>query len=86
LGIVLAEENRIVLATSNKKKVFRQLKANPHAEWISMSKNSSTLRVSGDVVFEDDMKTKLNIIENNPVIKKLYARREDEFVEDFLHG
>lgn len=82
-GMIIAEENRIVFGTSNKKKVFRQLKANPHAEWITMAKNSSTLRVSGDVVFEEDMQTKLDIIEQSPIIKKIYGERVEEEFEIF---
>ncbi|WP_176461708.1 pyridoxamine 5'-phosphate oxidase family protein [Anaeromicrobium sediminis] len=85
-GIMIDEENRIVFGTSNKKKVFRQLKANPHAEWIAMAKDYSTLRVSGDVVFEEDMQTKLNIIEKTPVIKKLYTGREDELEIFYLEN
>ncbi|MCT4619590.1 MAG: pyridoxamine 5'-phosphate oxidase family protein [Marinisporobacter sp.] len=77
-GIMITEDNRILFGTSNKRRTFGQLKANPHAEWITKSKNSSTLRVSGDVLFVNDMQTKLNIIENTPVIKKLYTGREDE--------
>ena len=85
-GIMIDEENKIVFGTSNKKKVFRQLKANPHAEWITMSKNSSTLRISGDVVFENDMQTKLNLIEKTPAIKNLYAGRENEFEMFYLEN
>lgn len=83
-GIMITEDNRILFGTSNKRRTIKQLKVNPYAEWITKSKNSSTLRISGDVVIEDDMQIKLYTIENNPVIKKLYAGREDEFEMFYL--
>ncbi|WP_273327296.1 pyridoxamine 5'-phosphate oxidase family protein [Vallitalea guaymasensis] len=83
-GIMITEDNRILFGTSNKRRTINQLKVNPYAEWITKSKNSSTLRISGDVVIEEDMQIKLNTIENNPVIKKLYAGREYEFEMFYL--
>ncbi|WP_304942301.1 pyridoxamine 5'-phosphate oxidase family protein [Vallitalea guaymasensis] len=83
-GIMITEDNRILFGTSNKRRTIKQLKVNPYAEWITKSKNSSTLRISGDVVIEEDMQIKLNTIENNPVIKKLYAGREYEFEMFYL--
>jgi uncharacterized pyridoxamine 5'-phosphate oxidase family protein len=85
-GIMITEDNRILFGTSNKRRTFSQLKVNPYAEWITKSKNSSTLRVSGDVVIEEDMQIKLSTIENNPVIKNMYAGREDEFEMFYLEN
>ena len=85
-GIMIDKDNRILFGTSNKRRTFSQLKVNPYAEWITKSKNSSTLRVSGDVVIEQDMQIKLNTIENNPVIKNIYAGREDEFEMFYLEN
>lgn len=85
-GIMITEDNRILFGTSNKRRTFKQLKVNPYAEWITKSKNSSTLRVSGDVVIEEDMQIKLNTIENNPAIKNMYAGREEEFEMFYLEN
>lgn len=85
-GIMITEDNRILFGTSNKRRTFNQVKVNPHAEWITKSKNSTTLRVSGDVVIEEDMQIKLSTIENNPVTKKLYAGREKEFEMFYLEN
>ncbi len=85
-GIMITDDNRILFGTSNKRRTFKQLKANPHAEWITMSKNSSTLRVRGEVIFENDMQTKLNIMENTPTMKKIYAGREDELELFYLEN
>ena len=85
-GIMITEDNRILFGTSNKRRTFKQLKANPYAEWITKSKSSSTLRISGDVVIEQDMQIKLNTIENNPAIKNIYAGREDEFEMFYLEN
>jgi uncharacterized pyridoxamine 5'-phosphate oxidase family protein len=85
-GIMITEDNRILFGTSNKRRTFKQIKVNPYAEWITKSKNSSTLRVSGDVVIEEDMQIKLNTIENNPAIKHMYAGREEEFEMFYLEN
>ncbi|WFD11908.1 pyridoxamine 5'-phosphate oxidase family protein [Tepidibacter hydrothermalis] len=85
-GIMITEDNRIFFGTSNKRRTFKQLKVNPYAEWIAKSKNSSTLRVSGHVVIEEDIQIKLNTIENNPVIKNIYAGREEEFEMFYLEN
>lgn len=83
-GIMVDEQGRIVFGTSNKRRTFGQLKANPHAEWIGKAKNSNTLRVSGDVIIEENTQVKLNAIESNPVIKNIYAGREDDFEMFYL--
>ena len=80
------EENRIILSTSNKKKVFRQLKETPLAEWLSMSKNTQTLRVNAEVVFENDVTIRQNLIDNSPIIKKLYAGRLEEIEFFYLEN
>ncbi|MCT4593035.1 MAG: pyridoxamine 5'-phosphate oxidase family protein [Anaeromicrobium sp.] len=85
-GIMITEDNRILFGTSNKRRTFSQLKVTPYAEWITKSKNSSTLRVSGNVVIEEDVEIKLNTIENNPTIKNIYAGREDEFEMFYLEN
>ena len=78
-GLIKAEQERIVLGTSNNKEVFKQLKTNLNAEFIATSKNMTTLRVSGDVVFEKNRNIVFSVIENNPVIKRMYAGKEDQF-------
>lgn len=80
------EENRIILSTSNRKKVFKQLKETPLAEWISMSKNTQTLRANAEVIFENDATIRQNLIDNNPIIQNLYAGRTDEIEFFYLEN
>lgn len=78
-GIVIDEEGNICFATSNKKKVFQQLKKHAKAEWITMSKTMGTLRFSGEVVFETDENIKLDILNKAPMLKNHYHDKLDEF-------
>lgn len=80
------EENRIILSTSNRKKVFKQLKETPLAEWISMSKNTQTLRANAEVVFENDATIRQNLIDNSPLIQNLYAGRLEEIEFFYLEN
>lgn len=83
-GIIVDEEGNICFGTSNKKRVFKQLKDNPKAEWITMSKDMSTLRLSGDVVFETNKDIKQSIMDKTPMVKNHYAGKEDEFEVFYL--
>lgn len=83
--VMNVEENRIVLSTSNKKKVFQQLKETPLAEWLS-TKNSTTLRANAEVVFELDADIRQNLIDNSPVIQNLYAGRTEEIEFFYLEN
>lgn len=85
-ALMKQEDKRLVFATSNKKDVFRQLKTNPYAEWIVSSDEHSTLRISGDVVFDDDHAVKEDVLYLNPVVRKMYTGREDEFEVFYLEN
>lgn len=85
-GIIINEDGNICFGTSNKKRVFKQLQANPRAEWITMSKNMTTLRLYGDVVFETDQAVKQRIVDATPMIKNHYAGKEDELEIFYLEN
>lgn len=85
-ALMRREENRLVFATSNKKDVFRQLKGNPFAEWIISDSSHTTLRISGEVVFDNHPLVKAQVLKENPSIKKIYTGREDEFEVFYLEN
>jgi uncharacterized pyridoxamine 5'-phosphate oxidase family protein len=80
-GMMDYADGRFYFGTANTKDVFTQLKAVPYAEWISMDPQTyTTLRISGKVVFVDDIEMKRKIIAANPMIKDLYSgEKEKEF-------
>ena len=85
-GLMKREDKSLIFATSNKKAVYRQLKANPYAEWIVSSEEHSTLRISGDVVFDDDPAVKEEVLNLIPLVRKMYTGREDEFAVFYLEN
>jgi len=85
-GVMEIQDNRLVFGTSNKKKVYEQLISNPCAEWLAVESTNKTLRVSGAVEFEEDYNKKLQYIESNPMIKKIYNSRLDEFELFYLYN
>lgn len=80
-GFMKYEDGKFYFGTSNTKDVFAQINEAPYAEWISMDPQTyATLRVSGEVVFVDDIEMKRAIIAANPMIKDIYAgEKEKEF-------
>jgi uncharacterized pyridoxamine 5'-phosphate oxidase family protein len=80
-GFMKYDDGKFYFGTSNTKDVFRQLMDVPYAEWISMDPQTyTTLRISGGVVFVNDVEMKRQIIASNPMIKDLYAgEKEKEF-------
>ncbi|MFC2129190.1 pyridoxamine 5'-phosphate oxidase family protein [Bacteroidota bacterium] len=86
-GLMRREETRLVFATSNKKAVYSQLQANPYAEWIINSEDYfTTLRIFGNIVFDDDPEVEKRVLDENPIIKKLYTGREQEFKVFYLEN
>ena len=83
-GIMKVESERLYFGTANTKDVFVQLKKTPYAEWIAMDPETyATLRVFGKVVFVDDIETRQEIIDSNPMIKKMYSGEKEKEFEVF---
>lgn len=83
-GIMVTDDQQVIFGTSNKRRTFQQVKANPYVEWIGKSSSSTTLRVSGNVRIEDNEDIKMNHIKSNPVINNMYSGREHEFEMFYL--
>ena len=78
-GLMKLSGGTLYFSTSHKKDIFAQLSDVPFAEWICMNPDSmSTLRVLGKVEFVQNSAVKQNVIDENPMIKKMYAERMDE--------
>ena len=65
-------QNRLYFCTNNTKDVFRQLQANPCVELAVSTKEGAWLRISGNVVFTDDLKAKSYILDHNNLVKSIY--------------
>ncbi|MFA8341426.1 MAG: pyridoxamine 5'-phosphate oxidase family protein [Rhodothermaceae bacterium] len=85
-GILRVDDDKLVFGTSHTKKVFSQLKVNPFAEWISLGENFTSLRVSGNIRFEDNKSVKEKIGQENPLLQQLYANSNEEFEIFYLEN
>lgn len=87
-GFMLTDDNKFYFCTANKKDVYNQLKSVPFAEFTVTSKDMVTLRLSGEVVFTDDVNMKEKILANNPGVKGLYKSADNPIFEIFYiaHG
>jgi len=83
-AIFKIEDGTIYFSTHNDGATFQQLKEVPHAEFITNDpKTYTTLRVSGDVVFVDDMETKRKAIQSDPMMARMYTGEKEKDFEMF---
>jgi uncharacterized pyridoxamine 5'-phosphate oxidase family protein len=85
---MFGEDGRLYFCTANTKDVYRQLDANPHVEFVSMSAEYVFMRASGEVKFSRDMKLKKRIIDTNDLVRSIHQTPENPAFEVFCleHG
>ena len=71
-GTALLCKGRLYIQTGKVKSVARQLAANPRAE-ICAFKDGRWLRVSGQLVEDDDRAVKVAMLEKMPALKGMYS-------------
>lgn len=87
-GFMMEEDNKFYFCTANTKNVYKQLQQNPYAEFTSTSKEMVTVRLSGEVIFTQDLQTKQKVIDVYAAVKGLYKSAENPIFEVFYieHG
>lgn len=87
-GFRFYDNGRFYFSTANTKDVFKQLKQNPFIEFTSTSKDMVTVRLSGEVIFTNDISVKEIVIEKAPYLKASYKGAGDPNFEVFYieHG
>jgi len=65
----------------NTKRVYAQLKSKPIAEYIVQAKGFKSLRVNGEITFDDNRDAALAMVEKVPQIKKMYGDAADTHFE-----
>ncbi|MDR1257623.1 MAG: pyridoxamine 5'-phosphate oxidase family protein [Spirochaetaceae bacterium] len=71
MGIGFEYKGKLCMCTSNKKKLFAQIKANPRVE-ICASNGSRWLRVAGKVSVNTERAAKEKALEAAPKLKNMY--------------
>ena len=75
-GTALVHGGRLYIQTGKVKAVSKQLAANPKAE-ICAFKDGKWLRVSGELVNDDDHDIKVEMLEKMPTLKGMYSADDD---------
>lgn len=76
-------EGKLYFCTSNEKEVFREISKTPYVETCACNSESVWIRLSGKVVFSEDMNIKEKIISENPLVKFIYKSADNPIFEIF---
>lgn len=86
--IHLIKDGKFYFTTANTKEAYKQLKENPHIEFVVTTKEYVTVRLSGKIEFSSDLEEKQLVIDNAPLVKKGYETADNPIFEVFYlqHG
>jgi uncharacterized pyridoxamine 5'-phosphate oxidase family protein len=83
---MMEEEGRLYFCTSNKKEVFRELKANPRLCFSAAGPDTGYLRIWGEARFVDGIEAKQKVIDASPLVKSIYGSGANPDFEVFYVG
>ena len=72
-------ENKLYIQTGKSKDVYKQIIANPKVE-ISAFKNGEWIRLSGELVPDDRVEAKKNMLDKNPNLRNMYNENDDNTI------
>lgn len=76
------QDNKLWFCTNNQKEVYADMKAIPYIEVCISNSDFAWLRLSGKVVFENNMAVKKACM-GNPIVKSQYETAENPIFEVF---
>lgn len=83
-GFHMIFNDKFYMVTALPKKVCRQMEKNPKIEFCSMAPDTHFVRVSGEVVFDNDnMDAKKKVFEVMPDLLKMYGSAENPAMSVF---
>lgn len=80
---MIEKDNKLYFCTSNQKDIFQELKNNSNIELCVSSPEYAWIRLSGKVVFSDNLSIKGAIIEHSPLVKSIYRTPDNPVFEVF---
>ena len=69
-------ENHLYIETGKKKEVFKQIEKNNKVE-ICAFNNGKWLRLSGELILDDRVEAKKDMLDKNPILKNMYNEHDD---------
>ncbi len=78
----LEKDGKLWFCTNNQKEVYKDMQENPYVEISVSSPEYAWIRLSGKVVFENNMEVKQGCMEN-PIVKSQYDTADNPIFEVF---
>lgn len=78
----LEKDGKLWFCTNNQKEVYKDMQENPYVEISVSSPEYAWIRLSGKVVFENNMEVKQGCMEN-PIVKSQYDTADNPIFELF---
>ena len=87
-GFMFEENGKFYFSTNDTKDVYKQLQANPSAEFSTRSPKFIWVRLRGKVTFTEDMRIKEKILEGSDLVKSIYKSADNPIFKVFYiaHG
>jgi uncharacterized pyridoxamine 5'-phosphate oxidase family protein len=80
---MLEEGGKLYYCTSNRKRVYEEMRKDPRVELSACGAGSSWLRLSGRAVFVADLGLKARAQEASPLVKSIYKTPDNPIFELF---
>lgn len=80
---MIEDDNKLLFCTSNQKDVYAEIQNNPHVEICSSNERFEWLRLSGKVMFLDDIDIKEKVIDSSELVKSIYKSANNEAFQVF---
>lgn len=82
------EDGKFYFCTANTKDVYKQLRETPFAAFTVTTNDYVTVRLSGEVIFTNDLNLKEKIIERQEGIRNIYKSADNPIFQVFYieHG
>jgi Uncharacterized conserved protein len=82
-GTVNIYQDKLYIQTSSKKEVYQEMIQNPHVA-ICGFKNRKWIRISAEVVYDNDYEAKKSLLEGYPGLNKMYQADDDKTAVFYL--
>lgn len=80
---MLEEKGKLYFCTSNQKEVFSEIEKNPYVEICSSNPSFAWIRLSGKVVFSNDLNIKEKVLNASELVKSIYKEASNPIFEVF---
>jgi len=87
-AFMFEENGRFYFCTASNKDVYRQLTECPFIEFTRTSEDMRWLRISGQITFDEDIRSKEKCFANYPMLKGIYQTPDNPLFKVFYleHG